>query len=486
MEWIYKSAPIVLVLDKGLVNVCTRSASKRMGPEEIALRIMCSDWARRLWTLQEGAAQHNVYYRFADEYYAYEGLREQLQRALAFSNRQRMVPPEHHLCQILDAAPKFQLTLIGKTELHTLEYHVFKALNPCWPLISRFFKELYADYHYEAGIRTEDGELTLSRVIRAIMSRTTSKIEDEAHVFTSLTSWRRTHSRGSLLVSTRDLKDNYRKLFRSARFWWVPSQMLFLNQPRYDQEGCRWIPTSFLSQESSRYSTLPNRWGKQSREVGMPTNYGVTARYPGLLLHISSGDSIPQRFCISWNQARYVAYVHVAGTEVHPKELPATDLALVLPRRYETTPKSLVCVLVTVKDYRFNVAADIKDVVNMMLDKPPGHQSEPSASSAVAGQKKGLGKRLKSKIGDEAHALRMANFEYFSSEEGRAKLAKLKYDDDLEIYHRWRILARHEALVDLEPATGSDNATSKTLPLLMTEPIVEPRDEEGNNVWIIG
>ena len=48
MEWVYKRASKVLVLDSGLYSVNTTM----MGPEEIGARIMCSTWSRRLWTLQ--------------------------------------------------------------------------------------------------------------------------------------------------------------------------------------------------------------------------------------------------------------------------------------------------------------------------------------------------------------------------------------------------------------------------------------------------
>jgi hypothetical protein len=62
MEWIYKAAPAIFVLDNGLLNISTAQTSRKMEPEEIALRIMCSDWARRLWTLQEGSFQERVRY----------------------------------------------------------------------------------------------------------------------------------------------------------------------------------------------------------------------------------------------------------------------------------------------------------------------------------------------------------------------------------------------------------------------------------------
>lgn len=51
MEWVYKNASKVIVLDHTLMNVGTEG----MCPEEIGARIMSCPWARRLWTLQEGS-----------------------------------------------------------------------------------------------------------------------------------------------------------------------------------------------------------------------------------------------------------------------------------------------------------------------------------------------------------------------------------------------------------------------------------------------
>ena len=76
MEWIYKSATKVLVLDCRLFEV----SAQGMYSEEISLRVLCSAWARRLWTVQEGSFQCHVYYNFKDALHTYVGLNKKFQK----------------------------------------------------------------------------------------------------------------------------------------------------------------------------------------------------------------------------------------------------------------------------------------------------------------------------------------------------------------------------------------------------------------------
>lgn len=57
MRQSYQNANIVLVLDadvKGSSSDCTS--------EELLIRITCSGWIQRLWTLQEGVLAQNLYF----------------------------------------------------------------------------------------------------------------------------------------------------------------------------------------------------------------------------------------------------------------------------------------------------------------------------------------------------------------------------------------------------------------------------------------
>ena len=61
MRKTYENAEKVLVLDAEL-----ESASMRTFPEEILMRIMCSGWMRRLWTLQEGMLAQQLIFQFRE------------------------------------------------------------------------------------------------------------------------------------------------------------------------------------------------------------------------------------------------------------------------------------------------------------------------------------------------------------------------------------------------------------------------------------
>ena len=133
---IYKTATKILVLDRTLFEVSTSN----MSPEEIGLRIMCSPWARRLWTLSEGSLQNRVVYKFQDSFHRYEDLNNAVRELHAFTSRRRIIPQNHFLNAVLANPPN------RRTPLDHLRRHAHKALNCAWPKISTFFKEMSIGY----------------------------------------------------------------------------------------------------------------------------------------------------------------------------------------------------------------------------------------------------------------------------------------------------------------------------------------------------
>lgn len=63
MRKTYADADRVLVVDRYLTAV----EIKLLLRTECLMRILCSSWTRRLWTLQEGALAKSLYFQFADE-----------------------------------------------------------------------------------------------------------------------------------------------------------------------------------------------------------------------------------------------------------------------------------------------------------------------------------------------------------------------------------------------------------------------------------
>lgn len=63
----------------------------------------------------------------------------------------------------------------------------------------------------------------------------------------------------------------------------VPVGILFVDRPRFEDEGCRWMPTSFLG--GGMDSTLPDTWQKvYTVGTGRPTPSGLIVALPGINL----------------------------------------------------------------------------------------------------------------------------------------------------------------------------------------------------------
>jgi hypothetical protein len=292
IELIFKSAPKVLVLDNALMKMRSRD----MTPEEVGLQILCSAWPRRLWTLQEGLFQNRVHYRFADAVQVYPYLDEAIRKKHAFPGRQRLIPHDHFLHRYLDKPPNCE----GRSA--PLKVHAHKALS-FWPRISSFFKEMHVLYHWEGF----NNGTYLRKAIRSVMTRTTSKLEDESLVFTGITTLL-TGSKGKLHGVEPD--ERFRKFFQPRwGYGIVPSEIIFLDQRRYNEEGSRWIPKSFLSQASPWSPLIP-----MSFADAQTFSRGIKVDYPGILLTSPGpGARLLQEFIVEISGVDYRARIHEAG-----------------------------------------------------------------------------------------------------------------------------------------------------------------------------
>ncbi|XP_044714748.1 uncharacterized protein HRG_11783 [Hirsutella rhossiliensis] len=241
MEGVYKSSTKVLVLDRTLAGVLSHDMSK----EEIGLRIMCSGWARRLWTLQEGLYQAQVHYQFADTTYTFNNLNKAVRQTHAFPARSVTIPETHLLRKRLANPPQCA------ADYEPLACFAHKALSCCWTRISSFFKELDIKYSqpdpkWFPGMQLVPGMTVLvPRAMRTIAYRTTSRSEDESLILASLTNWRAGSVEPLIEVPA---EERMRVCFKT--FALVPSQLIFLDQKRYEDTGARWIPKSLLAQST--------------------------------------------------------------------------------------------------------------------------------------------------------------------------------------------------------------------------------------------
>jgi len=278
MEWVYKYASKVLVLDRRLFSL----DSSHMQPEEIGARIMCSVWSRRLWTLQEGANKDKTYFRFQDRWIHWPDLHNNVLDRGGVSNwrsKHSKLPKGHPLSK----QQKINLIANKKggpsngldgtagnaatspmVEAMKANKRLYKVTSPVWHSIYRFLEEMTIDW--SGSPKAE----VLPRCIRGMYYRNCSLIEDEALVLASMVS----STPGLAAKLTHETKDNkaerYKKLLQLMKE--VPEDFLFMDQRRYEGKGERWIPISLLSVSAPAYRP-------PSRSEALPTRHSMSPKW---------------------------------------------------------------------------------------------------------------------------------------------------------------------------------------------------------------
>ncbi|KAK5084897.1 hypothetical protein LTR70_006414 [Exophiala xenobiotica] len=285
MEWVYKYASKVLVLDRRLFSL----DSSDMQPEEIGARIMTSVWSRRLWTLQEGASKDKTCFRFRDRWIHWPDLHNQVLDRGGLSNwryKHSRLPEGHPLSKQqkinlitnkkcgqgsnLDGTAG-NATTSPMVEAMKADKRLYKITSPNWHSIYRFLEEMTIDW--SGSPKAE----VLPRCVRGMYYRNCSVVEDEALVLASMVS----STPGLAAKLTHETKDNKaercKKLLQSKKE--VPEDFLFMDQRRYEGRGERWMPRSLLSVSAvayrppSRTEALPKRhnmspkWFKRRNSV---------------------------------------------------------------------------------------------------------------------------------------------------------------------------------------------------------------------------
>ena len=332
MEHVYKCAPVIVVLDNDLMRIQSRTLS----PEEIALRIACSTWARRLWTLQEGLYQKRVFYRFADAVQNFYFLNDIVRRQYAFPGRARTLPRGHSLHQVMDDPP-----LYG--EKGPLMRNAHKALS-FWAVIASFFKQVDILSEWQ-GV---NNEMFLGEILKSMITRTTSKVEDESLVFASASS-RLPGSTQSLLKV--DASERYRAFFK-PRYGYqnIPSYLIFFDQRRYEEDGSRWIPRSLLTQEMA-VGGITSMPATGENGTAWATG-GLRVRYPGVVFESMSLSGVfPAQFAIDAGTGSFVCDVYHAGTREPVVGRALQYPAMLFPRDAFSRRQDYVGVLVDIADW---------------------------------------------------------------------------------------------------------------------------------------
>jgi hypothetical protein len=315
MNLIYSCAKKVLVLDNALMQLKTEGIS----PEEIGLQIMSSGWARRLWTLQEGRRREAVFYQFADVTQCFTSLNT-LGRKLKGSfgsNLRAVLEIQHSLPPKSSSVDRI---------FEKMEEQGFKGLS-CWPYIALFFKDMDPKYKRDLFV----DQLYLNRAIRAVTTRTTSKLEDECLVFACLISRYGTDYTTKLI--SYDRKEQYRALFQPRHGVSIlPSDIIFLDTRRYEEIGSRWIPRSFLTQASSASSPYRGVLIPEDSSISSAVPSGMSVYFSSVLLDYQSMPNDPaSKFIIQIGESMFQAIVWEAGTTTPLKRWDLRHPAIILP-----------------------------------------------------------------------------------------------------------------------------------------------------------
>ena len=378
MEWVYKGASKVLVLDRGLFSTPT----DHMEAEELGARIMISTWSRRLWTLQEGCNKDRVLFQFQDQALSWPKLHDQIQSHSKLSNwkSHSKLPKKHavrkaqsiDLIRVKDYKMKWnfgdilpsqsEITMTSpmiQAMLHA-DKRLFKVVNQIWHSILSFLQEMTVDW--SGGLKGEP----LARCMRAMYYRNCSNKEDEPLVLTSLLSWQA----GSAAKLTENeakeseaskKEDRYKTLFHEFKY--VPLDILFVDQTRYDEYGSRWVPTSLLSINTAlgkpiaRTEHIPKAYNinnmfrvRKFSPMCEREEHGIVTALKGLRV-LPRPSALKAPFQFQHKDKRWEVHLHHPGTEEEISDFGEGDWVLIPEQSFEGKPLSCQAILVEVIEW---------------------------------------------------------------------------------------------------------------------------------------
>ena len=399
MEWIYKGASKVLVLDRGLLPVTTSG----MHVEEIGARIMVSAWSRRLWTLQEGCSKERVLFQFQDQAVSWPKLHDEVKSGSKLSTWKDLSRlPKKHPVRKAQKVKKFKWTRnVSKNEfegsspylqavIHA-DKRLFKVTNQVWHSILSFLQEMTVDW--SGGLKGEP----LARCMRAMYYRNCSHPEDEPLVLTSLLSWRP----GSAANLTKDeasmgdpvqKQDRYKRLFRELKY--VPLDMLFLDQRRYEDYGSGWIPKSLLSTNTAfgkpiaRTEHIPKAYNinnlfrvRKASPMCEISEHGLVTGLDGLQIS-PRPTALKAPFWIEHDGKRWEVHLHHPGTDQELFDFVEADWVLIPEQAIAVKSDSCQAILAQVLErhkHRSGGRTRFAALATLMQFREPDHLT-PSVS----------------------------------------------------------------------------------------------------------
>ena len=231
MYSIYKDSNAVLVLDKRI------EATSMSNTWHFCLwQIYASVWGRRLWTLQEGVLNANMYFAFDGDFWDIETLFLLLQKEPQGLNeiyiKYKAILPQH---------PCWAEKLANRVNPHREEHFAPQLLDPVY----RVMREALGDLRDLRSLGNANSSVPKEqnrrgqRLLNQMALRKTTVASDESVCLAILLQM----DMGELYHTPADL----RLAAVVKKLPLFPSSILFTIGPRLQAPGCGWIPATFLN-----------------------------------------------------------------------------------------------------------------------------------------------------------------------------------------------------------------------------------------------
>jgi hypothetical protein len=267
MAAIYQNADKILVLDANLFT--NPLASCRTNHTEIFMRILSTNWIRRLWTLLEGALGKSLYFAFFDGVIDIQKSVSSLQTHLRIAFNSISQPEDSQLLSIYPGQAISSTALEQYTSLRNLrEEQEEKGLAVMWN-----------NMQWRSTSWTSDETICMA-IILCFTPRQIRELQDIKVVHISPTSSPEKKASQEALQRTQ-LAARY-KLFLELliqRRMRIPRGLVFTRADRFDETGLRWAPSSFFRTPATGTIIA-------GEPTGQATTAGLHINAPGFELYL--------------------------------------------------------------------------------------------------------------------------------------------------------------------------------------------------------
>ncbi|KAK7708373.1 hypothetical protein SLS63_013488 [Diaporthe eres] len=281
---VFKKAAQAIVIDKGL---CSEDAGKDLAA--VTMKVLTSNWMRRLWTLQEAYLSKKLFISFKYNPHSVSGIRnfDDLMTDLTDDNREEV----KLLLSIAQLVRRRVFhNIMGKDRL--------RRLNEIEPR----------------------GSLLIANAWRAVRWRTTSKEEDETLALSTLLQL----DYRSSIISDAGIEDNdaAKRDLMMQDFWKlidkhykgsIPPGIIFLPGDKLTGRGFRWAPRTWMSSHDEDH---PYPLGVVNRPARLSGDDGLVVQYPGFMLHCRQGEEVISNV-LGFNYAKENTFDFPVDREFH-------------------------------------------------------------------------------------------------------------------------------------------------------------------------